>query len=692
MDGYVWNKRNDLHFKIEESDKMISGRASYKVDEDGLRIIGVFDGRYKEISCKVLPYGFVNLGARKDIDRLKYVVSVEDSDLKSITGQRVIRFETEKPAQVAYLRDDLEKRGYVTYECDLKFIRRLLIDKVLKVKYDGVSYIDIEVDDSKGVPNEHGKYEILCIGLDDNWLWRGDYDTEQEMLRDFIDLLEKERIGVLAGWNVEFDYYHLLKRCEYLGVSYGRLAFTEKIDILNRYRFAIKGLESYSLDEVAKHEGIGGKVSIKKKVSEMSKDELFKYNMRDVELVREIDERYGFSEVRLELANYCNLLLEMCTPIQLADTLVLRRLRELGYVAPNVKVVEKRDYIGAFVDARRFGVVDNIVYLDFVALYPNIIVNENIDIDGFNGEVYPHIVKKLMEQRERHRRKWKETGDKKEKTMQEMLKPVINSFYGSLGNSYFRWCDFDKAERVTLKGREIIQKADKFLQENGFEVVYLDTDGMMVSVGESVNEVVAESLAKLLNSYIKPYKVKVEEVIEKMIFFKSGDSAAKKRYWGRTIDGREIIRGVEVRRGDWCRLAKDVQRDLINMIFNEASDSELLKYLSNVRKDLYNGKYDSKLVIVKGFKKKDEYKNLNLPHLRALAKARDAFIDGKVRFVYANGDVEPVVNESDLKRYRIDYDYYWKGQVVAVASRIFESIGVDGVITGNGVYRQVKLC
>lgn len=60
--------------------------------------------------------------------------------------------------------------------------------------------------------------------------------------------------------------------------------------------------------------------------------------------------------------------------------------------------------------------------------------------------------------------------------------------------------------------------------------------------------------------------------------------------------------------------------------------------------------------------------------------------------MYANGDVEPVVNESDLKRYRIDYDYYWKGQVVAVASRIFESIGVDGVITGNGVYRQVKLC
>src|SRR5450756_3012311 len=62
-------------------------------------------------------------------------------------------------------------------------------------------------------------------------------------------------------------------------------------------------------------------------------------------------------------------------------------------------------------------------------------------------------------------------------------------------------------------------------------------------------------------STVYPIRLDVQEHY-KAIFF----TEKKKRYAGITDDGTIVVRGLEVRRGDWCALAKELQSDVIKII------------------------------------------------------------------------------------------------------------------------------
>jgi len=62
--------------------------------------------------------------------------------------------------------------------------------------------------------------------------------------------------------------------------------------------------------------------------------------------------------------------------------------------------------------------------------------------------------------------------------LQSTFKILINSFYGYLGFQMGHFNDFEAANHVTAKGRELIQAAVAWLKEKGAQIIEVDTDGI----------------------------------------------------------------------------------------------------------------------------------------------------------------------------------------------------------------------
>ena len=79
---------------------------------------------------------------------------------------------------------------------------------------------------------------------------------------------------------------------------------------------------------------------------------------------------------------------------------------------------------------------------------------------------------------ERPRRELQGNARRNIEALQQTFKILINSFYGYLGFSMGHFNDFDQAERVTRRGRELIQSRDRRTGKRGAQVIEVDTDGI----------------------------------------------------------------------------------------------------------------------------------------------------------------------------------------------------------------------
>ena len=60
----------------------------------------------------------------------------------------------------------------------------------------------------------------------------------------------------------------------------------------------------------------------------------------------------------------------------------------------------------------------------------------------------------------------------------------MNSFYGVLGTTGCRFYSQQLASSITRRGHEIITKTRDWIEEQGYSVIYGDTDSVFVLVGE----------------------------------------------------------------------------------------------------------------------------------------------------------------------------------------------------------------
>ena len=73
--------------------------------------------------------------------------------------------------------------------------------------------------------------------------------------------------------------------------------------------------------------------------------------------------------------------------------------------------------------------------------------------------------------------------------IQSTFKILINSFYGYLGFGMGHFNDFEAANQVTAKGRELIQSAVLWLKQRGATIIEIDTDGIYFVPPQDISSV-----------------------------------------------------------------------------------------------------------------------------------------------------------------------------------------------------------
>ena len=565
------------------------------------------------------------------------------------------------------------------------------------------------------------------------------YPDEKELLLSFLKWIDEKDPDVVIGWHViGFDLMFLENKCKELNISFdisraeGRVSLRQRkpsgyfasvtgrviIDGPQALRTSFFTFEDYRLETVAQELLAEGKTitADKDKVEEIErlfaedKEKLAEYNLNDAVLVTNIFKKAGLIELSIRRSQLSGLLMDELGMMTAAfDHFLLPKLHRAGYVAPNVKDLESSEHAtGGYVMDPVPGIYDDVIVLDFKSLYPSIIQTFKIDpysnlkseidtIKTLNGYKFsssqhflPEFIDQLIEQRNLAKKK-------NDKQLSQAIKILMNSFYGVMGSFGCRFYHPNLPTAITGTGQKLLISSKDFLAEQGYEVIYGDTDSLFLKLkeGEGENaEVNGKRIADDLNKYwaekiqnefgLKSYlEIEFEKYYRKFILTpaRGSETGAKKRYAGLLSEGgRETIEfvGMEVVRSDWTRLAKEFQVELYNRIFN---NEEVENWLREIVKRVKAGEYDEKLVYRKRLRKDvDEYtKNIPqhvkaarmLPETNRLGEATSRSRSGTVYYVITKRGPVPV----ELKHTDIDYDHYIEKQIKPIADSVLILLG-----------------
>lgn len=705
------------------------------------------------------PYFFIREKDLKKAERIENF-AFEKTSLKTFYEELVVKILADVPGDVPQLRRAFEEEGILTYEADIVFPRRFLIDHTIKayVEVNGdyefqdeirvytdpeiipisslpiplkVMAIDIETDPRArkmySIAIACATYKKVLIVSKEKLTSAETFATEEEMLKCFFTLVKEVDPDIITGWNViDFDFQVIKKRCKKFNIPFvlGRVAKESKlvlregfferskisaegriiIDLLDWIRGAVK-LSNYRLETAAQHYLKEGKVKLQNGVIDIERffheepEKLVVYNLKDAVLVLQILDTSNILPLYVRRSELTGLMIdEVRGSIASLDSIYLKHLRKRGYVAPSVKYTEKEESItGGYVMDSKPGIYDNIVVFDFKSLYPSLMRTFNIDplsygkkgITAPNGATFskefgimPEILKELMEVREEYRKKKDEVG-------RYAIKILLNSFFGVMASPVCRFYNLEMANAITSFAQFFIKKTAKLIEDDGYEVIYSDTDSVFIVAGnkpENVGKTIEKKVNATLNDFVKKeygvpsyLELEFEKVYSKFLMphLRGVAKGAKKRYAG-LVDGHLEITGLEAVRGDWTPLAKKFQEELLLRVF---SGEEVAPFVSSFLSNLKAGKYDDLLVYKKSVRKPlEEYVKINPPHIKAARKLKE-FSGSVIQYVYTKEGIEPL----ELAHGNYDYEHYIQKQLKPIANSIlvFFKLNFEELLSGQ---------
>ena len=655
--------------------------------KDGLQLHLRECGQNITIPALFKPYFFVKETHKKAVEyyanRLKIPIHVESTSLKTLDGQPVAKVEVEQPHQVATLRDAM---SFETYEADVPFCRRTMIDEGWAPSTTYTKhYYDIECKDDKivciAVAGEDGSVEVL----------KGD---EKTILADFICFVEQ--VDMTLGYNSSnYDVPVLKKRLSVYGMKLPNMQrWYDLLPALQWMRQRM--LPSWSLEWVGKNLVGIERVHTDKPFSQLTMQEIYERCQRDVEITRELDKKFSLSAVDIMKAHISYVFPDETVLVtRCIDSLLLKKARELGYVLPNKPVnTTVQQHSGAFVaqPPAPFKIYSNVLFLDCVSLYPNIMINFKVSPDP-ERRLYPEMLAMLMKERVKYKQLYRETGVKQYDNLQYAYKILSNATYGAVNSVGFRVQRPDLGDEVARHGREIVTSLINFYTSLGFNVVYADTDSCTLADVEPDVELFA-ALAEAGSKHIKEtfgadIQVEAKKFYSKLFFMRrAGDTtAAKKKYAGYVIytsdegwlDKPELdMVGVEYVRSDFPLAAQKLQQRLVEGYLDGKTRSELQEVLLIFKQALFSGQLKPDELALSRSITRRNYK-VTAPHIKAAKKLEEAGvtinIGDKIRFVYTRWGPYPV----DLldPSIPIDAKYYWNHVFEPVAER---TLGLTGEV------------
>ena len=339
--------------------------------------------------------------------------------------------------------DDWKDPKY--FEKDVDKETRVLVDFYYESdetpSYHNLVYLDIEceiagaltpeyIKDPKGKITSVALYDnnskkYYCLVLDEQKLMTEaksegkeviPYKSEKELLNGFLDLWIKLDPTIISGWNSEFFdmpyLYHRINKVlgndmgNYLSpiqkVNIHRMTtkdgFEDFLDIgginhldyMNLFKkFITKQEPSYALGNIGEKYVKLGKIEYQGSLDKLFKedvDKFIEYNIRDVEIIIELEKSLKFIDLTVTIAHLCHTKYDtIYYSTILNDGAILTYLKRKGIVSPNKPTTYnpalrtlQEEYAGGYLKDPTPGLYEWIIDLDFTSLYPSIIRSLNM--------------------------------------------------------------------------------------------------------------------------------------------------------------------------------------------------------------------------------------------------------------------------------------------------------------------------
>lgn len=490
---------------------------------------------------------------------------------------------------------------------------------------------------------------------------------------------------VPAGINV-LDYFNLYKKFKFAQQENYKLETIAKVEKLPIMKLDYKEQGYKNLDDLYKRNF-----------------ELFiDYNIQDTTVVDLLEEKLKFIELVVTFAydakvNYNDTL----TTVRPWDVIIHNYLLDRAIVVPqNTKKEFPGELMGGYVKDPKIGMSKWVVSFDVNSMYPMNIIQYNISPETYlgrvehrdwplqqnlltrpeinlrpdasyaaNGTYYrkdkmgflPVLMQKMYDDRVVYKNKMTEAKKAQQKevvhsieynrltneiskyhNLQLATKIKINSVFGAVANTWFRWFDFDLAEAITASGqlaiqwvgRDVNNYMNKVMKTSDIDyITYMDTDSMYINmeplvdllgmvdkdtITDSVDKFCEEKIQKIIDKsfselavYLNVYQNKM--VMKRETIAERGIWRGKKMYILNALDIEGVrfkepelkMQGIEAVRSSTPAACRASIKDALKIIMN--SDEETIqKYITEFKLKFMNMKFEE-IAFPRGVKGLDKY-------------------------------------------------------------------------------------
>ncbi|CAG8796981.1 8459_t:CDS:10, partial [Gigaspora margarita] len=389
---------------------------------------------------------------------------------------------------------------------------------------------------------------------------------------------------------------------------------------------------------------------------------------------------------------------------------------------------KKPTYAGGLVLEPKKGFYDKyVVMLDFNSLYPSIIQEYNICFTtiGRTGKetddllpdlpepdlsqgILPKLIASLVNKRKLVKNLMKDPKASPDDLAQydirqKALKLTANSMYGCLGFPQSRFYAKALAMLITSKGREILQNTVSLAEDEGIEVIYGDTDSIMIHTNTiDLHEAseIGKILKKKVNQQYKLLEIEIDGFFEKMLLLK------KKKYASVVVEENNgnltrsyETKGIDLVRRDWCELVRDASKYILDQILSSSDRTEVVnnihEYLIQLGNDIRSGKFFiDKFILNKNLTKAPEaYADIkSQSHVRVALRMKDRGMSARqgdtIPYVICIKEDENSIASKNLtdkafhpdeirkedSNLRPDFEWYLSQQIHAAVARLCEHI------------------
>jgi len=585
--------------------------------------------------------------------------------------------------------------------------------------------------------------------------WLIFFKNVRELLQAANTYIQALDPDVIIGWNViNFDFnvlhrvyrehgipFHWSRDGSQVNIRQGQnnMNFVDIpgrviVDGIDALRNATYSFESFSLEHVSQTllgtgknlQGHKGPMSDRGQaitdLFEQDKIALATYNAHDCQLVLDIFEHTQILQYLIQRSFLTGHLLDRVGgSVAAFEYLYLPKLHRAGFIAPNIgEGFGEFKAPGGFVMDSKPGLYHDVLVLDFKSLYPSIIRTFKIDpmglieglkahqsgedkqtIKGFHDAFFhreqhflPDIITQLWAERD-------QAKQQNNAATSQAIKIIMNSFYGILGSNGCRFFDARLASSITERGHEIIQRSGRWIEEQGYQVIYGDTDSVFVSlhtgkksVADTLSKNEAQAIGRTLQNGLNAFwqtclvnehniesqlEIEFESHYQKFLMptIRGSELGSKKRYAGLTQNDELVFKGLEAVRSDWTSLAKEVQTQLYSRIFHGQPYKD---YLQLVVHELTSGKRDRQLIYKKRIRKPlNTYVKNIPPQIQAAKLASEIYSQANLNSPYEHGGwIEYIITQQgpvaieclEQAPFTINYEHYLEKQIAPVVDSI----------------------